>query len=100
MSTHVFKPDMPPPVQSRRRGGMDARQPVLQLAQHPADPVCVLPGLADRAADAAWAILDANWVGTTRADCTKEGACWVFIQQRFGQFMYGYYPANCAGAWT
>jgi general L-amino acid transport system permease protein len=34
-----------------------------------------------------------------RADCTKEGACWVFIQQRFGQFMYGYYPA-CAGAWT
>jgi general L-amino acid transport system permease protein len=39
-----------------------------------------------------WAILDANWVGTTRADCTKEGACWVFIQQRFGQFMYGYYP--------
>jgi general L-amino acid transport system ATP-binding protein len=41
-----------------------------------------------------WAILDANWVGTTRADCTKEGACWVFIQQRFGQFMYGYYPGD------
>jgi general L-amino acid transport system permease protein len=33
-------------------------------------------------------------VGTTRADCTKEGACWVFIQQRFGQFMYGYYPGD------
>jgi general L-amino acid transport system permease protein len=41
-----------------------------------------------------WAILDANWVGTTQADCTKEGACWVFIQQRFGQFMYGYYPTG------
>jgi general L-amino acid transport system permease protein len=39
-----------------------------------------------------WAIFDANWVGTTRADCTKAGACWVFIEQRFGQFMYGYYP--------
>ncbi|MDE2035023.1 MAG: amino acid ABC transporter permease, partial [Pseudomonas sp.] len=39
-----------------------------------------------------WAVIDANWVGTTRADCTKSGACWVFIQQRFDQFMYGYYP--------
>lgn len=41
-----------------------------------------------------WTILDANWVGSTRADCTKDGACWVFIQQRFGQFMYGYYPTE------
>lgn len=39
-----------------------------------------------------WAFLQANWVGTTRADCTREGACWVFIHQRFGQFMYGLYP--------
>jgi len=39
-----------------------------------------------------WAFLDANWTGTTREDCTKAGACWVFIEQRFGQFMYGYYP--------
>ncbi len=39
-----------------------------------------------------WAIIDANWTGTSNADCTKEGACWVFIQARFGQFMYGFYP--------
>lgn len=26
-----------------------------------------------------WAFLQANWVGSTRADCTKAGACWVFI---------------------
>ncbi|WP_075182929.1 amino acid ABC transporter permease [Pantoea sp. 1.19] len=39
-----------------------------------------------------WLIVQANWVGTTRADCTKEGACWVFIHARFGQFMYGLYP--------
>ncbi|ENC8500983.1 amino acid ABC transporter permease [Escherichia coli] len=36
-----------------------------------------------------WAFLQANWVGSTRADCTKAGACWVFIHERFGQFMYG-----------
>ncbi|HBC81447.1 MAG TPA: amino acid ABC transporter permease, partial [Escherichia sp.] len=39
-----------------------------------------------------WALFQANWMGTTRADCTKEGACWVFIHERFGQFMYGLYP--------
>ncbi|WP_455819044.1 amino acid ABC transporter permease [Pseudomonas cerasi] len=39
-----------------------------------------------------WLLFQANWVGETRADCTKEGACWVFIHARFGQFMYGLYP--------
>lgn len=39
-----------------------------------------------------WLFFQANWFGTTRADCTKEGACWVFIHARFGQFMYGLYP--------
>ena len=39
-----------------------------------------------------WAFLQANWVGSTRADCTKAGACWVFIHERFGQFIYGLYP--------
>lgn len=39
-----------------------------------------------------WALFQANWVGSTRADCTKDGACWVFIHARFGQFMYGLYP--------
>jgi general L-amino acid transport system permease protein len=39
-----------------------------------------------------WLVFKANWLGTTRADCTKEGACWVFIHARFGQFMYGLYP--------
>ena len=39
-----------------------------------------------------WAFLQANWVGSSRAACTKAGACWVFIHERFGQFMYGLYP--------
>ncbi|MEW5288624.1 amino acid ABC transporter permease [Erwinia papayae] len=39
-----------------------------------------------------WLLFQANWIGSTRADCTKEGACWVFIHARFGQFMYGLYP--------
>lgn len=39
-----------------------------------------------------WAVFQADWTGSTRADCTSEGACWVFIKQRFDQFMYGFYP--------
>jgi general L-amino acid transport system permease protein len=41
-----------------------------------------------------WMLLDANFAGTTRADCTAPGACWVFVRARFGQFMYGLYPPS------
>jgi len=39
-----------------------------------------------------WTILDATWRGASRDDCLGDGACWAFIVQRFGQFMYGFYP--------
>jgi general L-amino acid transport system permease protein len=39
-----------------------------------------------------WALLDATWNGTGREACKADGACWVFIRARFGQFMYGQYP--------
>jgi len=41
-----------------------------------------------------WAIIDANFVGTTRADCTGTGACWVFIANKLSMFMYGMYPSE------
>jgi len=40
-----------------------------------------------------WMFVDATFSGTTRADCTSAGACWVFVRARFGQFMYGLYPS-------
>ncbi len=39
-----------------------------------------------------WLLVEANWQGASREDCTSRGACWVFIRARFGQFMYGQYP--------
>ncbi len=39
-----------------------------------------------------WAITDANFKGTTKADCTGDGACWVFIKVKLQMFMYGFYP--------
>tara|TARA_B100000902_G_scaffold238982_1_gene226327 strand:+ start:478 stop:1320 length:843 start_codon:yes stop_codon:yes gene_type:complete len=39
-----------------------------------------------------WFILDANFVGNSKEDCTGNGACWVFIKVWFNRFMYGLYP--------
>lgn len=39
-----------------------------------------------------WALFSANVAGSAAADCTGEGACWVFIKERFSQFIYGFYP--------
>jgi general L-amino acid transport system permease protein len=43
---------------------------------------------------ARWLVIDATFRGTTRADCTGGGACWVFIRARLGQFIYGFYPVD------
>ncbi len=40
-----------------------------------------------------WAFVEADWRGTSRADCAGTGACWVFIRVRLGQFLTGFYPA-------
>ncbi len=39
-----------------------------------------------------WAYFDANFVGTTREQCTGDGACWVFIKMKMDMFLYGFYP--------
>ena len=39
-----------------------------------------------------WAVFSADWVGSKRVDCNSGGACWVYVIQRFDQFMYGFYP--------
>ena len=39
-----------------------------------------------------WFILDANFLGNSKNDCTGDGACWVFIKVWFNRFMYGLYP--------
>ncbi len=41
-----------------------------------------------------WAFIKANWIGTDRSACTSGGACWVFINARANQFIYGMYPTT------
>jgi len=42
-----------------------------------------------------WAFVNAAWVGTDRAACLphENGACWPFVVERLGQFIYGFYEA-------
>ena len=44
-------------------------------------------------------LIDAVWTGTDRTACLAKdggvvGACWPFIQAKFTQFVYGFYPAE------
>ncbi len=39
-----------------------------------------------------WAIVDANFIGHAKADCTGDGACWVFVAEKLKMFIYGFYP--------
>lgn len=39
-----------------------------------------------------WLIFSADWVGSSREDCTSDGACWVFIRVWYDQLIYGRYP--------
>ena len=41
-----------------------------------------------------WAIVDAHFVGNSRADCTGDGACWLFIKAKWDMYMYGFYPLD------
>jgi len=40
-----------------------------------------------------WAYVNANFLGSTREDCTSGGACWVFVRMKIDMFMYGFYPS-------
>ena len=43
-----------------------------------------------------WMMVDAVFVADSRLHCRElgTGACWGFIQKRFGQFTYGFYPQD------
>ena len=56
----------------------------------------IIPPLID------WAFLSATWAfppevitgdrSPKTSDCVGEGACWIFVRARAGQFIFGFYP--------
>lgn len=92
MSTHQFQPDLPPPSNTVGVVGWLRKN----LFNGPVNSIVTLI-LAYIVFNALWHIVDwafinADWIGSTRDDCSREGACWVFISVRWEQFMYGFYP--------
>ncbi len=58
-----------------------------------------LPGVIN------WLFVQASWVGSDRSVCATipqggiqpegwSGACWAFVEERFGQFIFGRYPLD------
>ena len=39
-----------------------------------------------------WAFWSSQVSGDNRFDCKVEGACWAWLDQRIGQFLFGFYP--------
>ncbi|GAM75591.1 glutamate aspartate transport system permease protein gltK [Vibrio ishigakensis] len=92
MKVHQFQPDLPPPANSVGLVGWLRKN----LFNSPVNSVLtvILGYLAFTTILSIidWAFINADWIGTTRNDCTSAGACWVFISVRWEQFMYGFYP--------
>ncbi|UNG19820.1 amino acid ABC transporter permease [Stutzerimonas zhaodongensis] len=92
MTIHTFKPDLPAPstnigVVGWMRANLFSSWINTLLTLVGLYLIwLIVPPIID------WAIIKADWTGETRADCSRGGACWVFVQTRFSQFMYGFYP--------
>ena len=50
--------------------------------------VWIVPPLAH------WAVLDAAWSGGPAACRAAAGACWPYVGQKYGFFLFGFYPSN------
>ncbi|MBC7004849.1 amino acid ABC transporter permease [Photobacterium sp. BZF1] len=92
MHQHQFRPDLPPPANTVGLVGWLRKHLFSNLIN-----TCLTLILGYLAIVALWNIVDwaflkADWVGSSRDDCHRDGACWVFISVRFDQFMFGFYP--------
>ena len=92
MTTHVPHPDLPPPSTSigaiawlRANLFSSWLNSLLTLGAVYLLYVTIPPLIS-------WALINADWVGTSREACESGGACWVFVGVRMNQFMYGLYP--------
>lgn len=41
-----------------------------------------------------WAFISSQASGENRFSCSSSGACWAWIDQRWGQFLFGFYPES------
>lgn len=101
---HQFKPDLPAPVTVsgpiawvRQRFFSSIGNAVLTLLSLYLIYLAIPPLIE-------WAVTNALFSyppdaqsgarPVTNKDCVGEGACWLYVQARFGQFIYGFFPVE------
>ncbi len=92
MASAARHPDLPPPASTAGALGW-LRQNLFDSPLNGAMTLLaiyflylVVPPFVD------WAFVKADWRGERSEDCSRAGACWVFISVRLNQFLYGFYP--------
>lgn len=93
MSQHQFKPDKPAPVQEVGMLGW-IRKNLFSTWYNSLFTLFLFYILVPLLYHfIQWAFIDASWIGNNRNACTVGGgACWVFVENRFAQLIYGFYP--------
>lgn len=100
MNAHVFKPDMPPPVKTVgvvawMRANLFSSWVNTLLTFFAIYLVWLaVPPLLQ------WAFIDANWTGTTRADCTRRAPAGCSSSSASANSCMAITRATCAGAST
>jgi general L-amino acid transport system permease protein len=94
MKVHQFQPDLPPPVNTTGIVGWLRKNLFNNVVNSVLTIVIAYFAFKGIYHLIDWAILKADWSGSTSDACSREGACWVFIHVRFEQYMFGFYPAS------
>ncbi len=92
MNIHVPKPDLSPPASTvgvigwlRKNLFSSPLNSALSLAAAYILYMTLIPAFN-------WALLSADFIGSSQDDCTSGGACWVFVKFRLNFFIYGFFP--------
>lgn len=94
MNHHNFQPDLPPPANTVGIIGWARQHLFSSITNSIVTLFLAYFAITGLWAVIQWAFINADWIGDTRDACSSDGACWVFINVRFDQFMFGFYPAD------
>jgi len=93
MATYKIKPSLPPPMKERgvirwiKINLLSSTSNILLSIISLYLIYSILPPLLN------WVFFDATWTGS-QEEITKNGARWIFIIEKFNQFIYGFYPTE------
>ncbi|CAM3433332.1 amino acid ABC transporter permease [Paraphotobacterium marinum] len=92
MKKHIFKPDLPPPQKTHGLIYWLKKNLFYSFTSGIISIILSILVIYNITIFLNWALINADWLGSTKAQCNSSGACWIFILVRIQQFIYGFYP--------